>query len=168
MSLLRAGSLCGIYHVSFSASTFVGLISVHRPLCLLFDLFYSKAGWFCHFSPPSSSSLCSPQCVSTLQLNTPHSDHQKREDAAFSGCRGFKVAQTHVFAAHVQPKVAGFALLEGAQCCRSITHPCTYVWRRARTAEHHLMWFIAPIFFKLYLPNLWCFGNVSSGTGKAN
>lgn len=86
VSLLRAGSVCGIHHVSFSASTLVEFISVRRPLCLLFDLFYTKAAWFCHFSPPSSSSLCSPQCVSTLQLNAPHSVPPKREDAAFSGC----------------------------------------------------------------------------------
>lgn len=123
---------CGIHHLSFSASTFVQLISIHGPLCLLFDLFYTKAVCFCHFSPPSSSSLCSPHCVSTLQLNTQHSVHQKREDAAFSGCRGFRVAQTHVFAAHVQPKVAGFGLLKRAPCCRSATHR----WLPASVERH--------------------------------
>lgn len=37
---------------------------------LLFDPFCTKAVSFCHFSPPSSSSLCSPWCLSTLQYST--------------------------------------------------------------------------------------------------
>lgn len=155
ISLLRVGSVCGILHLSFCLH-FCWINQRPSPsLPLIWSFLYQG----CVFLSLQSS-LLSLSLQPTLSFYPQHSVPQKREDAAFSGCRGFTVAQTHVLAADVQPEVAGFGLLKRAQCC----HPPS----EGELVQPNILWCGLSLPYYLYLPNLWCFGNVSSGTGKAN